>query len=829
MKKRFFGMILTLCMFLALGLTLNLRSASAIDGSPEVQWGIASASGGEPTVWEGNGSMAEAVAYANGLSGERAYIQLLSDVETDTITFTQGTTTLDLNGNTLISRNFNRVITLNDGILTIADSGKDKNGTISSDSDKSTRTEGIICVSGGSLVVENGTIIRDNQNANESAINVSSGNVIINGGKVVSKRSNYGITISSQGTVTVNGGSVENNDDGWAIVNSGTLIINGGEVIAKLRDTINNGGTLNMTGGKVYNVSTSGYEWHAINNISNATISGGEVMGRYGIRALKGTLTVDGGTITSTDGHAIVVTSNSTIRVNNGHITANKSAIFIDGNATGSIEVTGGLVESIGYTSAIHHLGTGKLTIGGNAVITATGENEGYSYSTVAVYYDTSFEINGGTIENKSTIPTSTAIYVYTGSVNINSKSPIIIKSNGSPINIYPQMIDTVVKTAATNANGIDGVEPFNPLNFSNYKYLEFAPAVAKIGSAGYLTVQEAVDAVENNQTITLLQDIKEEIVVPDDFEHNFTLDLNGKTLSSDNTVITLNGGTMKIVDSTVVKNGAISSEMVDAGYFTSNTEGVINVNGGNFIVENGFIRNNNTNSTVRAFAIKISSGSVYINGGQANGYNAISLENDGNLIVNDGYITADGCAIMIQDGSTGSFNMYGGTITGSGLAIKVQENSFSTITVTGGSLISSWSPLVIQHSGKGKLTIGGTAVVTGGDIMTFGKGAIWIEYSAQLEITGGTIENKMYTNEEIYAIYVEDGSITINSTSTTIIKSKSRLLNKAPILIKTAVKKAATDVNGIDGVQLYNPNNIDDYKYLELVEGYNVTYLRGT
>ena len=41
-------------------------------------------------------------------------------------------------------------------------------------------------------------------------------------------------------------------DDGWAIVNSGTLIINGGEVIAKLSDTINNGGTLNMTsGGKV--------------------------------------------------------------------------------------------------------------------------------------------------------------------------------------------------------------------------------------------------------------------------------------------------------------------------------------------------------------------------------------------------------------------------------------------------------------------------------------------------------------------------------------------------------------------------------------------------
>ena len=50
MKKRFFGMILTLCMFLALGLTLNLRSASAIDGSPEYK-GIASASV-RPTVWK---------------------------------------------------------------------------------------------------------------------------------------------------------------------------------------------------------------------------------------------------------------------------------------------------------------------------------------------------------------------------------------------------------------------------------------------------------------------------------------------------------------------------------------------------------------------------------------------------------------------------------------------------------------------------------------------------------------------------------------------------------------------------------------------------------
>ena len=127
MKKRLLSTLLALCMVF----TLMPVSDMAAESSSEAQarWGIAGTEGLMPAVWAGSGSFADAVTYANGLSSGTAYIQLQSDVNAAVVlTFTKGTTTLDLNNCTLTGSNTKGVITLNNGaMLSITDNSIDKN------------------------------------------------------------------------------------------------------------------------------------------------------------------------------------------------------------------------------------------------------------------------------------------------------------------------------------------------------------------------------------------------------------------------------------------------------------------------------------------------------------------------------------------------------------------------------------------------------------------------------------------------------------------------------------------------------------------------------
>jgi hypothetical protein len=440
MKRRFLGFFVALCVFLNLCLTVTPIPIFAIDGSPEVQWGVAAENGGEPTVWVGNGSMAEAVAYADGLSGGSAYIQLLSDIDTDTITFARGNTILDLNGKKLTDSSSSEIIKLTGGILTIDDGSIGKKGNVTSKLGSVNKS--IISVDDGELIINNGAI-SNNRNSNKShTIYVTSGNVIINGGMVEQKSDaqNFVIYNKSYGTIRLQGGVVKSYKS-RGIFNDGNLIIDGGEVYSK-NVLIDSYGTITMNKGRLKGDST----YPGIYNSGNLTIIDGEIGA----------------------GNAIVCMDNGSLNVKGGKIVTKYYAI--DSQGKGKINVTGGLLqcttEDIG---AIRHIGSGEFTIGGSAIVTANVSKS--SEGTIFVADFAKLEINGGTIENTSSNTNSNAICVGSGSVSIKSKLPITIKSKGKAMNIAPNLFDTIVKKAATNADGTSGVEPYNPNNIINYKY----------------------------------------------------------------------------------------------------------------------------------------------------------------------------------------------------------------------------------------------------------------------------------------------------------------------------------------------------------------------
>ena len=541
-----------LCVLLALCMALTLLPVSATAESPQAQWGVAAEDGTKPAEWAGSGTLQDAVTYANGLSGSAAYIQLQADVTAaTTATFTRGTTILDLYGRTL-SCSSSGVITLSGGTLTIEDSSEGGNGKV--------------------------TPVGSN-----SAINVNGGTVNVNGGSI--NKSGYR-TISNSGTVNVNGGEVIGGF--CAIYNSGTVSVTGGKV-SGTRSVIDNRGTVRVTGGTVKNNSTNTTEEFAIKNSDNGRviIDGGEVSGPFTIfmpSNSTSTVNVNGGNVTSLSNYAIESQGKGSISVTGGEIFGNGGAIRCSEYSTATVHVTGGKLTSTTFWTifnygtgsgtgslsvtdarvegksnvygAIYHRGTGKFTIGGTAVVTSASNS---TLGTVNMVGNSALEITGGTVENTSTGTTGNAIYGEYAGISIKSNSPVTIKGPGMAMSSAPTLTDTVVKKAATNVDGTEVVETYDSNNITSYKYLEFMTAAAKIGDTCYTTVQEAVDAVENGQTVTLVRNVQENISIMG--SAFFTMNLNDKTLDggTGNAITHHGSGRLTITDS---GNGRVTGSM---------------------------------------------------------------------------------------------------------------------------------------------------------------------------------------------------------------------------------------------------------------------------
>ena len=71
--------------------------------------------------------------------------------------------------------------------------------------------------------------------------------------------------------------------------------------------------------------------------------------------------------------------------------------------------------------------------------------------------------------------------------------------------------------------------------------------AVASVGDVKYETLQEAINAAQRNETVTLLADTRENVTIG---TYGLTLDLNGYTL---------NGGTVKGKPALLINNGRVT------------------------------------------------------------------------------------------------------------------------------------------------------------------------------------------------------------------------------------------------------------------------------
>ena len=505
-----------------------------------------------------------------------------------------------------------------------------------------------------------------------------------------------------------------------------------------------NKGTLTVTGDGVIDSSASETGVGAINNqniltIENGTYRGATYAGGAAIRNTgeSAVLTIEDGTFEKA---TCAVYNEGTVTIEDGTFTGTTCS-QCNGNVWG-YTIQNGAADS-------------QMTINGG---TFTGVQGAVSAS---VGY---FEINGGTFETEGTYTAALIGNDNTGGDGgINEKATAVInggvfkapegvpalkgaEKTGNPIIYGGTFSSDVSKYVAENAaitEGPDGTFTVNELDETN--------GVAEVGGRYYASLQNAVDNAGKNETVTLLQDTAEDIVIPEGAE--LTLNLNGKTLTNHEDHTITNKGTLTItgdgtVDNVTHARAAIQNEpggnvVLNGGAYTRSKEngqnaeasggnsyynivnhGTMEINSGVSVTQNGqfssMIENgwyNGSQNTGKENSV------LTINGGTfSGGLNTIKNDDYGELVINDGTFTSMSQAAFLNWNVA---TVNGGTFDAAGASNGVILNGYIDGTMD-----------------QGKLTINGGTFNAGEKtvITTMGGGT----HSGDIEITGGTLNGSI-------------------------------------------------------------------------------------
>ena len=437
--------------------------------------------------------------------------------------------------------------------------------------------------------------------------------------------------------------------------------------------------TLTFEGVEASTTATSGIETNGNNTndtvvLKNSTLN---VPNGFGIYfPSSGTLTIDNSTINAKTMGAQVCSGN--LNVNSG------SVITVSGDPVAKTENDGAIQDgaAISIVNRPGYKGLGQIAITGGT-FTAKDANAAIK----AYTWDSS-------TKQESAFDNSAKTVAVSGGTFSSAVSADLCAEGCTPI---------------ANTDGTHGV----------------ASGVAYVAGKGFDTLRAAIDAAQDGETVTLLTDVTEDVVI----NKSITFDLNGKALTNTNSskaTISVQGGTV------TVKNGNVVG---GTGYY--NIEVTKDSNANLTLTDVTATAGNTGSSMIDNWGtLTIESGSY------SGGLNVVKSEEDSTLTINGGKFELS----YATNGYTGVVFAYGNT------------------TITGGEFIQSvtttgrWNyPQVIATG----VVEGHTAItrVTGGHFVNklsresifrgIGKGT-----SDNFEVSGGTF------NKSISEGYCADGFI---------------------------------------------------------------------
>ena len=538
---------------------------------------------------------------------------------------------------------------------------------------------------------------------------------------------------------------------------------------------------------------------------------------------VKGTVTLDlnGKTIAGTDNATV---SFGLINTNAGaDLTINDSSE----DESGKITLTATNNRGWNYYSSVISNQRAKLTVNGGTIKHLGGTDMAYAIDNLTNTGAQKAEtvINDGNIiseyrairqfansasgENILTINGGNVSYIWMQSANdkANLATTTVEGGNVEQIRISGSnaILDLKVKASCLGEAGVWGTMPTGKVLKEVEGYYTLVDAIAKIVAADntttyYASIQEAIDAATEGQTVTVCADVELESTITVAADKVVTLDLNGKVVAytsyvQGETMIT-NKGNLTITDNTEANEGKIAYIYTGAadtnygkGNYTFTNQGVLSIqevevtveakdhigkfphalyviqNANTLTVDNAQIINNN-NVAIRQWATTSNDNVITVKGENAEvkGVRAIWIQLPSNapaqapvvkLNVENGTLAAIGegegdnrfeLAIYSysygQDMKNVEINISGGTFNGD-------------IALTGGSNRENIESLNIT---------GGTFNGLYGEVYSYGDDAKAIE---AISITGGTFSTnkaEKYAEDDNF-IFVQNAEGTYTVT----------------------------------------------------------------
>lgn len=608
------------------------------------------------------------------------------------------------------------------------------------------------------------------------------GNITVNGG-ILESTADYAIYHPQAGTTTINGGVISG-EAGGVCINRGTLKVTGGTVTSSgLGNTGNWGdGTggvgkaaiyvnaeygdtkAMITGGTI--TANNDAVIVATNNATNKAIiaiSGGsfnkEVSAdycatgyapvkntddTYGVAAkdsLETSTSVSGSTSTATiggkysgkeDNNVTTVGDTVTINVkNNESANVTTSEITVDKNSLTSLKdnekVENVVIEADAGTLNINKEALDKMVKNANSseIVLKLEKEE----KDDVLYYHITASADGKEIYEEENAGGTVKVSVpYNATFNGVTPSVYYVKDSTTK-----ELVDSTYE---------NGTLTWSTAHFSTYQVEDNAIASITTGeeTTYYPTIQEAINAATDGQTVALAKDSSiEEVKI--ESSKAVTLDLNGKTLTTTADKAIKVYGHLSIKDSSEEATGVINATNLDIA------ENVIEVIDSEAVLtfESGKL----TNNCAYGYGVGIIGGATAIvNGGSMECYNSPLTGNNTqgnmNITVNGGTLTAKyGPAIYMP--SQGNLTITNGTLNG-GVSLRM-----GNVTISGGTINAATSDIdspseYYNYSGNAWLpdalyVFGGTYKSDAGNKLT-------------LNITGGTFN---CTNKQGSAIAIYD------------------------------------------------------------------------
>lgn len=318
--------------------------------------------------------------------------------------------------------------------------------------------------------------------------------------------------------------------------------------------------------------------------------------------------------------------------------------------------------------------------------------------------------------------------------------------------------------------------------------------AAAKNGNTYYSTVTNAVEEATNGNTIELVQDTTEDVVIPAD--KTVTLDLNGKKLTNVASHTIFNNGTLTI-------NGEGTVDNVTHGKVAVYNIGTVSLNGGTYdrSKEDGTKDSNTYYTLLNHGTMTVRNVTVNNKGGYSslfeNGYFDYSKSRDG----------IDNPTLTIESGTfTGGIN-------------TVKNDDGATMTINGG-IFTNYAQSAFQNHNIATIN-GGTfngatvyAILNCGATCSSGDAPD----QHQLTITGGNFNGKIYkggdskdgkTHYDIGSISISGGYFTVDPSAYCVTGKTGVPSNRTDEYVWTVGKKSETKAEVATGEPTVDTSNV--------------------